>query len=84
MLDLLMQNLQVRRVREVPTIQIPDLDNARVLLRTDSDPYNRVARGHRTVTQNRRGQVPLKHLDRIPPPDFQTVCAAVYIPVIFP
>ena len=84
MLDLLMQNLQVRRVREMPTIQIPDLDNAETLLWTNSHTHDLVLCILGAVAQSGRCQIALEYLHRVTARDLETVGTTVDVRLILP
>jgi len=84
MLDLVVQNRQVRGLVERLTVQVPDFDNAEPLLRADRDTHDLIRRIRGTSPQGRRRQIALEHLDGILPCDLQTVGSPADIDFILP
>ena len=83
-LDLLVEDRQIRRLAEALTIQIPDLDDAESLLGADCHPHDLVCAVRGRATEGRRCQIPLKHLHRVPSADLEAVRAAADVDLVLP
>jgi hypothetical protein len=84
LLHIVMKKHQIRRRLEAARIQIPDLDNAELRLRTDRDAHDRVRWIFRTGARGRRHQVALEDLWSHGAMDFEAVRPSMDIVLVFP
>ena len=83
-LDLIVQQREIRGLVVRLAVEIPDLDNTEALLRADRDTHDLVTCVCGACTESRRRQIAIEDLDRIPAADLQAVRPTADIDLVLP